>query len=665
MSLFGGSAAPSRSSYVSDASSSPPSSPSARSSPSVEEVLDPRNAQEAPNLHVPISLDIDDDLDTDSGSARDEPDEEEEEEEEEEDDDDDDEPVRPNRFLGQPQAWQSLTEADRQVADSLAQIQDTDLAAHLYNAHALKRRLRRPEEATAQLENWQSRDNWLKAGKDLEYKDAAGFVQTAMVPSKEWTAWPLPPASLLDSDDELGDSMAGGQTVEWPSAGTGTGIGTQDVGDELRDELQAVFLRLAKERWNSREAASSESDAGDYTTASRSESRSQSPSRAQSRSTSMAPFPPEDEDEAHDDSDDDERHHATGKKRGRKPRNERLTEPTLLADDARTQRLLQPTIQAMMGKLDELALAIRRTRANHFGRGGSADSSMSDFTSGAESSAPESRSTSRARSKGGTSRGSSTRPPSRARSARAAHTAQPGTKTAKDGRRPPDSDATSSGASDWEASNNITRERKRRRSSSSIGGSDASETQELQLREGLMDWSEVLGLAAVQGWDREAIARTAQRCAALFGESMSFMHFHETLALKPASEPVFYTPSAIPPPAVSLIPQPPTPKRPFFQIGTLRCPHVDCYGHEKDFALPYRVVEHCMRVHGYDPRTNDSDNEERTFGGVHIDGFLQPVTAKPGWLGNGRAKAGRANKMQKKGQGRSRATSEAIMSTGE
>jgi N-terminal acetyltransferase B complex catalytic subunit len=72
-----------------------------------------------------------------------------------------------------------------------------------------------------------------------------------------------------------------------------------------------------------------------------------------------------------------------------------------------------------------------------------------------------------------------------------------------------------------------------------------------------------------------------------------------------------------------------------------------------------------MRVHGYDPRTNDSDNEERTFGGVHIDGFLQPVTAKPGWLGNGRTKAGRANKMQKKGQGRSRAASEAIMSTGE
>ena len=56
--------------------------------------------------------------------------------------------------------------------------------------------------------------------------------------------------------------------------------------------------------------------------------------------------------------------------------------------------------------------------------------------------------------------------------------------------------------------------------------------------------------------------------------------------------------------------------------------------------MSYRVIEHCMRNHGYDPRTNDSDNEERTYGGVHIDGFMQPITAKQGWLGHGRSKAG-------------------------
>ena len=54
-----------------------------------------------------------------------------------------------------------------------------------------------------------------------------------------------------------------------------------------------------------------------------------------------------------------------------------------------------------------------------------------------------------------------------------------------------------------------------------------------------------------------------------------------------------------------------------------------------------------MRVHGYDPRTNDSDNEENKVGGVHIDGFLQPVTLKSGWLGLGRTKA---NKKIKTGE---------------
>ena len=166
-----------------------------------------------------------------------------------------------------------------------------------------------------------------------------------------------------------------------------------------------------------------------------------------------------------------------------------------------------------------------------------------------------------------------------------------------------------------------------------------------------MDWSEILALAAVKGWDEGAIARTAQRCAVLFGESMSFIPLHEHEASKPVAEPVQYAPSTIPPLPGALSPRVPSvTKRPFFQVGTLRCPHMDCYGHHKDFALPYRVIEHCIRVHNYDGRTNDSDNEERTVGGVHIDGFLQPVTLKPGWLGHGRSKAGTVSKKQKRAQ---------------
>jgi hypothetical protein len=640
MSLFGGSAPPPPSSYQSEASSSS----SARLSPSVEQIPDPRDAQQAQKPDVPISLDVNDDLDTDSESAQDSS---------EEDDDEDEEPARPNRFLGPPQTWQSYTEVERQIADSLDQLQETDLAVHLYNAHALKQRLRRPAEDTAQFKNWQSRDNWLKTGEHLEYVDAAGLSQTAVVPPKDWTAWPLPPDEDMPSD----------HVDEWAAEGANI----DDAGDELREELQAVFLRLAKEKWDSREEALSDSDAGDPTSASRSRSRSQSanaakPSnapRAEVRGTGVGGAQGEDSDTEGD--------IATGNKRGRKPRTERLVEPTLLADDARAQRLLQPTIQTMMGRLDELALAIRRTRVNHFGHGESGDSSMSEYTSGAESSGPTSRSTSRARSKSATSRGSSARPSSRAKPTAPDRTVRQKTKAARNARDEiahADSDAISSGESDWEKSNKIPRQQKRRRSSSSVSNSDTSGNEET-LREGLLDWSEVLGLAAVQGWDRGAVARTAQRCATLFGEGMSFMPFHEALASKAAPEPVSYKPSIIPPPAIPSIPQPPTPRRPFFQIGTLRCPHADCYGHEKDFALPYRVVEHCIRVHGYDPRTNDSDNEERTVGGVHIDGFLQPVTAKPGWLGNGRVKAGKVNKRARTGQSSSRGVSEAALSTEE
>ncbi|KAI4653699.1 hypothetical protein J4E93_001466 [Alternaria ventricosa] len=637
MSLFGGSAPPPPSSYESTTSSSS----SARSSPSVEEIPDPRHAQEAQTPTIPVPLDVNDDLDTDSESARDESDGE---------DDDDEVPVRPNRFTGPPQTWQSYTEADRQIADSLDQLQETDLAVHLYNAHALKRRLRRLPEDNAKVKNWQNRDNWLKTGQDLEYVDAAGFLQTAIVPSKEWTAWPIPP------DEE----PPSGHVDEWTAGSANTG----DAGDELREELLAVFLRLAKEKWNSRETPSSDSDAGDHMSASRSRSRSRSAGSAKPKETTKVGTRTDDV----DDGNDAERDRATGKKRGRKPRTETLMEPTLLADDARAQRLLQPTIQNMMGKLDELALAIRRTRVNHFGRGGPGDSSMSEYTSGAESNGPRSRSTSRARSKSATSRRSSTRPLSRATSTEADRTVRQKTKAARkatDEREPANDDDISSGGSDWEKSNKIPRERKRRRSSSTMGDGDSSGDEGI-LREGLLDWSEVLGLAAVQGWNEGAIARTAQRCATLFGEGMSFMPFHEALASKAAPGPVSYTPSTIPPPVIPSISQPPPLKRPFFQIGTLRCPHADCWGHEKDFALAYRVVEHCMRVHKYDPRTNDSDNEERTIGGVHIDGFLQPITAKQGWLGNGRAKAGKASKRARTGQSSSsRGVSEAALSAGE
>ena len=645
MSLFGG-----------DDGVTPTESPSstALSSPTIAEPASPPNAQLAPNLHRPLESEVEDDFYSDSDAEL--------------EDFDEAQPSRPNRFTGQPQTWKGYTAADRQIVTSLDQIRNSDLAAHLYNAHALKRRARRPAEEIAGLENWQSRDSWLKTGSELHYTDVTDEIQKELVPSKDWTAWPLPPARLPLVNDGPGSGLADNESSHWMIGGAGA----HDAGEELREEMLAVFVRLAKDSWDSREPEDENQRGRDRATISRSRSRSKSVMSTRSRrSASRVDVDMKDADGraanngAPQDDDEEQSGPGVGKKRGRKSLNDISAKPAILADDARAQRLIQPTINSMLSKLDDLALAVRRTRLNHFGRGGSSDrSSMSEFTSGVDSGGSKSRSSSRARSKTSNSPKASTRPPSRATSTRtddAAKTTTTGKSTSKARKAASISDVTSN-ESDSDAPKNTTRTRKRGRSESITSEGSASTTRDESGRAGLMDWSEVLGLAAVKGWDERAIARTAQRCASLFGESMSFIPFEESLTSKPITEPVHYTPSTMPTPTVLLASGPSASKRPFFQIGTLRCPYADCYGHEKDFALPYRVVEHCMRVHGYDPRTNDSDNEERTLGGVHIDGFLQPVTSKPGWLGHGRSKAGKISKKQKIGEEESADSPDALVS---
>ncbi|KAH9868502.1 hypothetical protein J1614_007574 [Plenodomus biglobosus] len=626
MSLFGGESAPTTTDGSSH-SESRASHSDDRLSPPTAVAAEPQSAQ---NPSILISSDHSDELESDSGDERHSGEEQ---------------LSRPNRFTGQPQTWKGYTAAERQIAASLDQIQDSDLAAHLYNAHALKRRVRRPIEELAGLKNWQSRDAWLRTGKSLQYTDAAGLEQTELVPSKDWTAWPLPP----ENHAPLYDGAAAGHGLGAPDEWSVGGGHTEDAGAELRDEMLAVFLRIAKENWNSRETDGEEHPSRQRTATSRRRSRSQSgrsikAERSVSRGDTKMKNG-DDEEEADEDSEegpDDVENETSGKKRGRKVQAEVLTTPTFLADDARAYRLLQPSINSMLSRLDELAMAIQRTRLNHFGHGEAGDrSSQSDFTSAAESTEPESKSSSRASSTRQTSRHPLSITSSRAVSPRHSGAATKGANSRSRPRAGTDNDAS---GTDISIAPDL---RKRARSASTTSADSELEIRD-RARAGLIDWSEVLGLAAVKGWNERALARTAQRCANLFGESMSFMPFDADAAPQSLPEPVQYAPTTIPAPFIPSILGSPPDKRPFFQVGTLRCPHKGCYGHDKDFGLPYRVVEHCIRVHGYDPRTNDDGNETRTLGGVQIDGFLQPVTLKPGWLGHGRAKAGKTSKKQKR-----------------
>ncbi|KAF2034389.1 hypothetical protein EK21DRAFT_56333 [Setomelanomma holmii] len=587
MSLFGGdSAPPSPSSHETESEEFPSLSP--QSSPFVEAIPSPPRAQHPNNLQYGTDSGANDDfLITSESVSENSP-----------------EPVpsRPNRFQGGASKWKAYTADDRQIAASLEQIQNGDLAAHLYNAHALKRRVRQPAEALADLRDWQSKERWLKRGADLEHTDASGQTQTNLVPTKEWTAWPLQPSNIPTPYLESERKGYGNERNGWTIGGSNA----QDTGEELREELLATFLRMAKDRWNGRQSPDLGTEEEYRAARSRSRSRSKSVRSLRTKRSASAPDVNMKDGDDHT-TDDAETHdeeekfgHIISKKRGRKPQIENLARPTFLADEARALRTLQPTITSVMSKLDDLALAVRRTRVNHFGRGANGGiSSQSEFTSDAES-------------------------------------------------NPLDSDLDTDSDFSPDASVEAPLPAKRSRSESTAGARSSSVSRDETGRAGIMDWSEVLGLAAVKGWDDKVITRTAQRCAALFGESMSFMPLSQECANKPVVEPVQYTPATIPAP--TLLRSTPS-KRPLFRAGTLRCPHLGCYGHDKDFEAPYRVVQHCMRVHGYDPRTNDSDNEDRAVGGVHMDGFLQPIAAQRGWLERGRSRAGSERKKQKLDRG--------------
>ncbi|KAF2876928.1 hypothetical protein BDV95DRAFT_558081 [Massariosphaeria phaeospora] len=554
---------------------------------------------------------------------------------------------RPNRFTGKRSTWKGYTEAERHIAAALDQAQSGDLAAHLYNAHALRRRTRLPlaQIKTPQSKDWHSKHLWFKGGDDLQYTDGLGEVQTELVPPRHWTAWPLDPDRVPAPHERFGS----GKTDEGDAGWSIKASGAPSAGAELREELLAVFQRLAKAKWRARNNRKKHQEAAAAKPRPRNKSRSKSVRSGHSQSAATDSEIPT-SDVGNEDSEDPKT--ASDSAADEKPadwldaKHTHTAEPryapiALLADDAKARRLLQPSVNSLLSQLDEVALAIRRSRLNHSGKVASGETSGSEFTSDAESVASDTAPRPGTRERNTSTRPASARATSRTASRRIRHASQVPKESITTSQHVHDSDSASDYGADVKLKNRSSStllRRKRARSEYASDDDDDDDDSTTSGRyghqENLLDWSEVLGLASITGWNERAVARTAQRCAALFGEAMAFRAFDESLATQPAANPIHYTPSTMPAPP----PRAQTAKRPIFEKGTLRCPHADCRGHQDDFELPYRVIEHVKRVHGYDPRTNNQDNEDRKMGGVHRDGFLQPIGLKPGWLGGGRAK---------------------------
>ncbi|GIJ82265.1 hypothetical protein Asppvi_000771 [Aspergillus pseudoviridinutans] len=354
---------------------------------------------------------------------------------------------RPNRFRGPESTWRKLTFEDRQNAQALEELRARDLAAHLYNAFALRVRAR---EIARQA---------LESDKQLDETEA-------FVPSKRWTAWPVPATEVPRAGEHLRRQIDDEWTLRMPP--------DPRPSAELEESIIAIMLKTAKDRFQAR----------DWTTkgvGSTSKRRARSMSRTNDETTGR-----ESERESDVDSTDAIE-----------------LRPVVQADDDKSRRQLRPLTRNILTRFDQLLMGLHHAR-----KGGVAgdDSSASEWQSDTESVASNA-SHSRKRRKGEKGeKGERSQSRGRKRTRRSSMRA-----TSTTGR-----------SRSVLASSARTASRSRGRSFDSDRRRSAS-----RIRRGLRDWSEVLGIASMIGLPHAAVMRTARRCAALFSEDMEFQTFRE------------------------------------------------------------------------------------------------------------------------------------------
>ena len=221
--------------------------------------------------------------------------------------------------------------------------------------------------------------------------------------------------------------------------------------------------------------------------------------------------------------------------------------PAIMADNQLASKILRPTISHTMMKLDGLLTGLHHARSSYSTIDDSASESQDQVT---EPSVSQEKSGKRMR----------VAPPLNQSAAVVSATSI-------------DSDA-----SDHSKSKKRVRSESRSRRSRTRG------IRTRRRRLGLRDWSDVLGVASMVGWDPNVIDKTATRCASLFREGITFRTLDE-------GESTFQECS---------------------------------YSPDKDTSH-YIANEVKSRVN------ETAKREVDLFGGVHVDGFLKPIDGKKSW----------------------------------
>ena len=413
-------------------------------------------------------------------------------------------PLRPNKFHGPPSTWRNRTATDRDLAASLDQMRAKDLSVHLYNSFKLKQGDRNRDPS------WQGRTSKTLGETDPRFK---------WIPPKVWTAWPLPPDIVPREHDEqrwVDDVFPSVQHHSNPVR----------PGHYLQEMLVAQVLRIAKDRFHERQWGVAP-ELKPTTTA----QGQQSESFGEDLNASLG----------------------AGKdveSPGQKP--------VIMADDQRASEILQPTVQHMMTRLDDLLMGLHHARNTYLP---------------AEDSGNEAH---RQTSKRSTSRG---RPQKKKQEQ---CETEEGVEAGHDAL-----DRTSSDSDDYNPRGKKSSSRRTtRHQKSSLRRSRSQKFHDRKGRLGLRDWSDVLGIASMIGWHQNVVSSATARCATIFEEGIRFRTLREG---KKVQEELVYLPNA---------------------------PPFACSQHSQSDI--------------WEGLSNRSQSP--MVGGVHVDGFLEPIEGKKSWM---------------------------------
>lgn len=376
-------------------------------------------------------------------------------------DEDDD---RENRFDGSANTWRFFTESERALAASLDQKRASDLSIHLYNAHALEVGVRDPE-AASRAKHHLGKKHWIKA-------DGNGVQPWH--PHADWTAWPLRPEDV----PRIGESFGVPVPSREDEKATYRKPESWKPSVDLEEEIQAIMLRMAKDRLQEHGRLRLAQNSSPFN-----RSAQESPPRKRKRSSSVtssdAPS-----------SQGEERASTSGSERRDSPAQDDEQSFDVVIDDDEAAEILQPSVRHIISKLDDLLLGLHKSRKGRV----------------RESASPRSRSRSQRRK-------SRTRIKQQAGS-NDDNVDSPLEET--DGRkRAPRSGSQPTGEAQSSA---VSNDAEAEDPAALKGDKKPKRKPKLNPR----DWSEVLGMACLVGWDPEVIQRASARCSSLFGESMTF-----------------------------------------------------------------------------------------------------------------------------------------------